>query len=58
MLCAVLGILVSQPDCLFIILGFCCAHERGRRLSPGFPGQLHSKEGAHRLLYLQTTDRD
>ena len=29
MLCAMLGILVSEPDCLFIIPGFCCAVGEG-----------------------------
>lgn len=28
-LCAVLGILVSEPDCLFIIPGLCCARAHG-----------------------------
>lgn len=62
MLCAVLGILVSEPDCLFIIPGLCRAHGWGgqlwSRLSPGFRGQSLCREGAHRPRTCKPTQTD
>lgn len=57
MFCAVLGILVSEPDCLFIIPGLCCAHGWGG--SSGVVCLLGFKASRFaKTPYLQTyTDR-